>query len=109
MPPDQEANLSKNRDLKIQLCTTQNEQQKKRASSSRDISNSSRNGPSLKKWLHLRADIYRSQPAWNYAGPRPDYKSAQELRRRAKRLTRDGEKKELVKMLDSIGVQVPGA
>lgn len=109
MPPDQEANLCKNRELKIELCTTMNDQQKRRASSSRDTSNSMRNTHSLRKWLHLRADVYRSQPEWKYCGPRPDYKSAQELRRRAKRAAKPREKEEMVKMLAAIGVDVPGS
>jgi hypothetical protein len=38
----------------------------------------------------------------------PDYKTAYEMRRRAKRMKIAGERIELVRMLKAIGVDVPG-
>lgn len=105
MPPDQEANLRKNTRLTIALSTT--------ASVNGDgkkdkICNSMKNSGSLRRWLHMRADPYRPQPDWVYSGPMPDYKTVYEMRRRAKRCRKPGEKRELVKMLAAIGIDVPG-
>lgn len=102
MPPDQEANLRKNTQLKIQLCTTTTATGKKDK-----VCNSMKNSPSLKRWLHIRADKHRPQPDWVYSGPIPDYKTTYEMKRRAKRSRVPGEKKELVKMLAAIGIEVP--
>jgi hypothetical protein len=41
-----------------------------------------------------------------YSGPVPDYKTSYEMRRRAKRTRKEGEKAELIKMLKAIGVDV---
>jgi hypothetical protein len=103
MPPDQEANLRKNTKLEIRLCTTTTPNGKKG-----EACNSMRNSASLRKWLHVRADKYRPQPNWVYSGPVPDYKTAYEMRRRAKRTRIAGERMELVRMLKAIGVDVPG-
>jgi len=103
MPPDQEANLRKNTKLEIRLCTTTTPNVKKG-----EPCNSMQNSASLRKWLHVRADKYRPQPNWVYSGPVPDYKTAYEMRRRAKRMRIAGERMELVRMLKAIGVEVPG-
>lgn len=97
MPPDQEANLCKNAALRVTLVTTNND---RRGQSSNSIKNS----PVLRRWLHLRADRHRPQPAWAYAGAEPDSKTACEMRRRAKRAAKPEEKRELVKMLAALGV-----
>jgi len=65
-----------------------------------------KNSASTRKWLHLRADIYRPQPDWKYGGPKPDFKTMVEMKRRAKRAKNPGEKRELVKMLNAIGMEV---
>jgi hypothetical protein len=101
MPPDQEANLRKNTKLSIRLCTTTTPDARKG-----DPCNSMKNSPSLRRWLHVRADPYRPQPNWIYSGPVPDYKTSYEMRRRAKRTKKQGEQAELIKMLQSIGVDV---
>ncbi len=102
MPPDQEENLRKNTQLRIELCTTS------AANARKDkTSNSMKNSGSLRRWLHIRADPYRPQPDWKYSGPRPDYKTAYEMKRRALRSRKPGEKQELMKMLVSIGVEFP--
>ena len=103
MPPDQDANLRKNTKLEIRLCTTTTPNGKKG-----ETCNSMKNSASLRKWLHVRADKYRPQPNWVYSGPVPDYKTAYEMRRRAKRTRIAGERMELVRMLKAIGVDVPG-
>ena len=102
MPPDQEANLRKNTKLQIRLCTTTTPHAKKG-----EPCNSMKNSASLRRWLHLRADPYRPQANWVYSGPNPDFKTSYEMRRRAKRMRKDGEKAELIKMLKAIGVEVP--
>jgi hypothetical protein len=102
MPPDQEANLRKNTKLQIRLCTTTTPHAKKG-----EPCNSMKNTHSLRRWLHLRADPYRPQANWVYSGPVPDRKTEYEMRRRAKRTRKEGEKAELVKMLKAIGVDVP--
>jgi hypothetical protein len=101
MPPDQEANLRKNTKLSIRLCTTTTPDARKG-----DPCNSMKNSPSLRRWLHVRADPYRPQPNWIYSGPVPDYKTSYEMRRRAKRTKKQGEQAELIKMLQAIGVDV---
>jgi len=112
MPPDQEANLCKNTNLRIELCTTSNTTQQQHEVQQKaqkpGTCNSMRNSGSLRKWLHLRADVYRPQPGWVYVGAKPDYKTMVDMRRRAKRAVRQGEKRELVGMLKAIGVEVPG-
>ena len=92
IPPDQEGNLAKNEDLNIHLNTTMDK---------------TKDHSSLRKWLHLRADTYRPQPDWQYTGPEPDSKTANAMRRKAKRSLKPNEQKELVRMLVSIGVRVP--
>ena len=92
IPPDQEANLRKNDKLSIQLHTT---------------IKPGNFGDSLRRWLHLRADACRPQPRWRYEGPVPKPKVANELRRRVKRMTESGKRKELSDMLEAIGIQVP--
>lgn len=111
MPPDQESNLCKNQNLRVEICTTQNTQQdapKGPGAPKAGTCNSMKNSAILRRWLHLRADIYRPQPDWKYVGPKPDYKTMVELRRRAKRAANPGEKKELLVILKAIGVEVPG-
>lgn len=110
MPPDQEANLCKNGGLRVELCTTTNNPAHDKGQGGTKVGtcNSMKNSPSLRKWLHLRADKYRPQPDWKYVGPKPDYKTMNEMRRRAKRARHPGEKRELVVMLKAIGVEVPG-
>ncbi|KAM0719800.1 hypothetical protein Q7P37_003934 [Cladosporium fusiforme] len=102
MPPDQEANLRKNTELRIELCTTTTANAKKDK-----VCNSMKNSPSLRRWLHVRADPYRPQPNWVYSGPKPDYKTSYEMKRRAKRCRNPGEKVELIKMLAAIEIDVP--
>lgn len=102
IPSEQEVHLRKNPNLQIQLCTTATPNGKKDKTC-----NSMRNTASLRKWLHVRADPYRPQPNWVYTGPAPDYRTAYEMRRRAKRTKKDGERRELMKMLKAIGVDVP--
>lgn len=112
MPPDQESNLCKNGNLRIELCTTTNAAQdaaKTGAGVQKQSScNSMKNSGILRKWLRMRADAHRPQPQWMYSGPKPDYKTMNEMRRRAKRAAKAGEKRELVIMLKAIGVEVPG-
>ena len=110
MPPDQESNLCKNSNLCVELCTTSNVAQDatKGHAQKPGTCPSMKNSGILKKWLHLRADIYRPQPSWRYVGAKPDYKTMVEMRRRAKRAAKPGEKKELVIMLKAIGVEIPG-
>nr|POE80031.1 hypothetical protein CFP56_08097 [Quercus suber] len=90
IPPDQESNLTKNNSLSIRLCTS--------------AKPSSVNGDSLRRWLHLRADVFRPQPRWKYSGPNPKPPTANDLKRRAKRMTEQGKKRELEAMLKAIGV-----
>lgn len=89
IPPNEHANLCKNLNLSISLCTT-----------SEPISY----GQSLRKWLQLRADRCRPQPAWQYNGPQPVSKIANDLRRRAKRMPEQGKREEMRTMLEAIGI-----
>lgn len=92
IPPDQEANLSKNDNLHIGLHTTNKPQ--------------NMYGDSLRRWLHLRADQHRPQPKWAYKGPSPKPKVANDLKRRAKRMTEAGKRAELVTMLRAIEIAI---
>lgn len=99
IPSEQEVNLRKNPTLQIQLSTTSTPNGKKDKTS-----NSMKNTGSLRKWLHLRADPHRPQPNWVYCGPQPDVKTSYEMRRRAKRTKKKGERRELMRMLKAISV-----
>lgn len=89
--PEQHANLCKNTDLSIRLCTTLKPPAY---------------GDTLRRWLHLRADSHRPQPGWRYTGPEPKNKVAADLKRRTKRMTELGKRKELLVMLEAIGVSI---
>lgn len=93
IPPDQHANLTKNKDLRIRLCTTLKP---------------TNHSDSLRRWLHSRADAYRPQPAWIYSGPVPKATVANDLRRRAKRMKTEPRKRaELLAMLEALGIAPP--
>lgn len=96
LPPDQEANLCKNKNMTINLITTSHEIKG-------TSSNSAKNSLSLGRWLRLRADRYRPQPEWKYRGPKPDSKTIMDMKRRARRINRPLEKAELSHMLRSLG------
>ncbi|QIW97431.1 hypothetical protein AMS68_002949 [Peltaster fructicola] len=100
MPPDQEANLCRNQWLSIELVTTVNDRKEQ-------SSNSMKNSHSLRRWLHMRADRHRPQPGWKYKGPTPDPKTANEMRRRAKRAVRPEEQREMYSMLKALNVRPP--
>ena len=91
IPPNQQYHLAKNEDLIVRL-------------------NTSNKGAgfcdNLRQWLHTRADPYRPQPGWRYVGPTPKNKVANDLRRRLKRMTEEGKKREMEVMLAAIGVRV---
>ena len=89
IPPGQQANLCKNENLSIRLCTS---------------IKPGNYSDSLRKWLHMRADPYRPQPRWKYSGPQPKTKVANDLKRRVKRMTEEGKRRELTEMLLAIGV-----
>jgi hypothetical protein len=96
VPPHEEKHLVKNKNLRIELCST----------------NSVISNDTLRKWLHMRADKYRDHPNWKYAGVRPIKKAQTDLHRRLKRMALSESKTEVrksiefKKMLDSIGVMV---
>ncbi|KAK4541895.1 hypothetical protein LTR36_007259 [Oleoguttula mirabilis] len=90
VPPDQQAHLCKNRALTVRLCTSL-----KPAGFCEN----------LRKWLHLRADLHRPQPDWEYSGPTPKNKVANDLRRRVKRMPEEGKRQEMAVMLGAIGVR----
>nr|POF17032.1 hypothetical protein CFP56_57848 [Quercus suber] len=90
IPPHQEFNLARNNSLSIRLCTS---------SKPRNIY-----GDSLRKWLHLRADVFRPQPPWRYSGTLPKSPTANDLKRRVKRMSEHGKRRELIIMLKAIGV-----
>ncbi|TKA77729.1 hypothetical protein B0A55_04179 [Friedmanniomyces simplex] len=94
IPSSQEANLCKNRDLRVRLCTT----------SAKPVCS----GAELRRWLHMRADPHRPQPAWEYSGARAQPAVANDLRRRCKRMTEVGKRVELQRMLDAMQVSIPG-
>ncbi|WPG98866.1 Hypothetical protein R9X50_00166400 [Acrodontium crateriforme] len=93
IPPNQLVNLTKNQDLRIRLCTTL------------DMGNQT--ADSLRKWLHLRGDRHRPQPNWQYCGPEPEGKVANDLRRRAKRMADQKKRSELVAMIRGLGLRDP--
>jgi hypothetical protein len=92
IPPHEHKHLLKNEQLKIELKTTVREQL----------------GPldTMRRWLAMRADPYKVQPKWNYAGDRPSARVCNDLRRRAKRMTEVGKREEYEKILVSLGVTV---
>jgi hypothetical protein len=89
IPPEQEANLCKNRSLAIRFCTT---------------TAPPKSVESLRKWLHMRADPYRPQPHWQYSGSRPSDKVCKDLVRRAKRMKDASRQKEMFVILECLGV-----
>ncbi|KAH9828992.1 hypothetical protein Tdes44962_MAKER09196 [Teratosphaeria destructans] len=94
IPPNEHATLAKNQNLSIVINSTEKSPKE------------SQFGPSLRKWLHRRADPHRAQPNWRYQGPPPQKGVASDMKRRAKRMTEEGKRKELVTMLTSLGVQL---
>lgn len=91
--PHCHSDLAKNASLMIRLCTTNDPPG--------DL-------PTMRRWLHDRADPYRPQPDWVYSGGQPIGKVAHDLRRRVKRMKNEpGKQAELKKMIRAIGVQVP--
>lgn len=90
VPPEQESTLSKNNRLKIRLCTS--------------LKPDNPSGASLRRWLQIRADTCRPQPEWQYSGPTPKTKVANDLKRRAKRMTEEGKRKEMMKILRAIKI-----
>ncbi|KAF2766192.1 hypothetical protein EJ03DRAFT_330356 [Teratosphaeria nubilosa] len=94
IPPNEHATLAKNQNLTIVINSTEKSPKE------------SQFGPSLRKWLHRRADPHRAQPNWRYQGPPPQKGVASDMKRRAKRMTEEGKRKELVTMLTSLGVQL---
>jgi len=89
IPAEEQKQLVKNGNLSINLCTTKN--------IPGDL-------PTLRRWLHDRADGCRVQPTWLYWGPRPCGKISNDLRRRVKRMKEVKKKRELARMLVAIGV-----
>ncbi|KAK1073385.1 hypothetical protein LTR74_001794 [Friedmanniomyces endolithicus] len=94
IPSSQEANLCKNQNLRVMLCTT----------STKPVCM----GAELRKWLHMRADQHRPQPAWEYSGAQAQAVVANDLRRRCKRMPEMGKRLELLRMLDAMRVVIPG-
>jgi len=94
IPSSQEANLCKNQNLRVMLCTT----------STKPVCM----GAELRKWLHMRADQHRPQPAWEYKGAQAQAVVANDLRRRCKRMPEMGKRLELLRMLDAMRVVIPG-
>ena len=90
IPSQDQGALAKNENLTIRLCT--------------NTTNPSEEGHSLRRWLHMRADPHRAQPKRRYSGPAPNSKMANNMKRKAKRMTETGKKHELIKMLNAIGV-----
>ncbi|KXL50350.1 MAG: hypothetical protein FE78DRAFT_237202 [Acidomyces sp. 'richmondensis'] len=89
IPATEQHHLAKNPDLLIFVTTTEK---------------GTREGGTLRQWLHLRADKCRAQPAWRYSGPPPQKSVASDMRRRVKRMSEEGKRAELVRMLGAIGV-----
>lgn len=97
VPPHQEHYLARNSDLKICLSTSGPTSSNKGAHFCRN----------LRQWLHLRSDKHRKQPQWKYSGPQLPRPVANDLKRRVGRMTEQGKRQELKKMLEAVGVQVP--
>jgi hypothetical protein len=89
IPPDQEANLCKNRTLVIRFCTT---------------TELPKSIESMRKWLQMRADPYRPQPRWQYSGSKPADKVCKDLARRANRMKDASRQKEMFVILECLGV-----
>lgn len=89
IPATEQHHLAKNPDLMIFVTTTEK---------------GAREGGTLRQWLHLRADKCRAQPVWRYSGPPPQKSVASDMRRRVKRMSEEGKRAELVRMLGAIGV-----
>ncbi|KAF2483781.1 hypothetical protein BDY17DRAFT_154784 [Neohortaea acidophila] len=92
IPSAQQSQLTKNTRLCVQLCTT--------SKVPGDL-------PTLRRWLHDRADKCRPVMKWNYSGARPSNKVGSDLRRRLKRMKEAGKRGELERMLIAIRVSVP--
>ncbi|KAK5132164.1 hypothetical protein LTR08_000321 [Meristemomyces frigidus] len=92
IPPDQQALLCKNGGLTVRLCTSM------KPAAPCDH---------LRKWLHLRADPHRPQPLWQYTGPTPKNKVANDMKRRYKRMPEEGKRREMAAMMSAIGIRVP--
>lgn len=86
---DDERALSKNTNLTIRLCMTQQWDKNK-------------NFTSLNKWLHRRADVCRTQFAWQYKAPSGTIK-LYDLTHKAKRCADERKQKEMIKILDAFG------
>ncbi|RMY63870.1 hypothetical protein D0864_12521 [Hortaea werneckii] len=98
IPSQDQRFLEKNDRLSIRLCTSNN-------------TNSNGSAPggdagSLRRWLTMRADPYRAQPRWRYTGPSPNRKIANDMKRKAKRMSEIGKKHEMIAMLSAVGMVI---
>ncbi|KAF2716938.1 hypothetical protein K431DRAFT_289010 [Polychaeton citri CBS 116435] len=91
IPPSDFGNLAKNGDLLVRLNTTS------RATSGYN---------SLNRWLHIRADKCRPQPQWVYEGTLPDSKTANQLKRKCRRMVDENKQMEMAKMLEGMNVRI---
>lgn len=96
IPPQDQKALTKNNRLKIQLCTT--------GEKSKGAPQAVSDPESLRRWLAYRADRCKPQPRWEYCGIWPGRKVESDIRRRIKRMTEDGKKRELIELGTKIGM-----
>ncbi|EME82947.1 uncharacterized protein MYCFIDRAFT_174453 [Pseudocercospora fijiensis CIRAD86] len=89
VPPHEERNLKKNHHLVIRFNTSNQPQ---------------RSMESLRKWLHMRADVHRPQPKWHYTGAIPSNKVCADLRRRCKRMKEYGKQWEMLQILKALQI-----
>ncbi|KXT15710.1 hypothetical protein AC579_126 [Pseudocercospora musae] len=89
VPPHEERNLKKNNQLVIRFNTSNQPQ---------------RGMESLRKWLHMRADVHRPQPKWHYTGALPSNKVCADLRRRCKRMKEYGKQWEMLQILKALQI-----
>ena len=97
IPPQDQKALLKNNNLKIELCTAS----EKGKSFQKAVSDSQ----SLRTWLHARADKCRVQPRWEYCGSWPGRKVESDIRRRIKRMTEEGKRREMIELAKGIQLQ----
>ncbi|KAF2858261.1 hypothetical protein K470DRAFT_260011 [Piedraia hortae CBS 480.64] len=91
MPFGDEPKLAKNKNLFIEMSHSMSEGLPKE-------------GQSLRRWLHLRADKCRPQPNWQYVGGL-NSKALSGLKRRAKRMNEVGKREELEKLIGAVSAE----